>query len=185
MTIVPYQIERAQDSEPLVLSRLYKSKLHSVLRGKKRTRRSQGSSLAEFAPALFLLFFFALFPAIDLIGIGLSYLSCISLNDLQLREACKVPRTQAIDPNGVVALTVPTNWKQSLAGGIGSLVEQPTTQVTYEPFKGVVYVTVSTTFVIHPTLTIPMFPGVPGLGAPYSTTITHSRVLENARFAVE
>lgn len=148
-------------------------------------RSERGAAIAEFAPALFVLFFFALFPSIDLIGIGLSYVSCISLNDLQLREACRVPRSQAIDPNGTVQLTVPTNWKASLAGGLGGLIEPPLTQVTYEPCKGVIYVTVSTTCVIHPTLTIPVFPGVPGLGAPFTTTISHSRVLENASFAVQ
>jgi len=139
--------------------------------------------MAEFAPALFLLFFCAMFPAIDFIGIGLSYSACMSLTDLQLREAVKVPRSEAMSPSGGVQTIIPNNWKATVMGGMSSLIDIPQTQVTYTPGVGNVYVTVSTTFNIHPVVAIPIFPQVPGLDAPIVTTISHTRVLENPAFA--
>ncbi len=146
--------------------------------GGQRRRGVRGSSLAEFAPALFILFFFALFPAIDLASVGVSYCACISLVDLQLREAAKVPRSQAIDPNGAVQSSIPNSWRPTIMGGAAN-VDIPITQVEYNPGIGNVYVTVTTTFNIHPMLTVPFFPKVPGLGAPFVTTISKSRIMEN------
>ena len=137
------------------------------------------------APALFLLLFFALFPSIDLIGMGLSYCSCVSLNDLQLREACKLPKSLATDPKGPIYVTVPNNWRSTLVGGIGSTIQDPITDVSYDPGKGAIYVIVSTSVVVKPCFMIPFLPGVPGLGAPFTCNITHSRVLENPVFAAE
>jgi hypothetical protein len=140
--------------------------------------------LAEFAPALFILFFFALFPAIDLASVGFSYCACISLVDLQLREAAKIPRSQAIDPNGSVQSTIVNSWRQSLMAGAAN-VDAPVAQVEYNSGIGNVYVTVTDTFNIHPMLTVPFFPKVPGLGAPFVTTISKSRILENPAYAAQ
>jgi hypothetical protein len=147
-------------------------------------REPRGSTLAEFAPALFILFFFALFPTIDLIGVGLSYCACMSLNDLQLREATRIPQSLATKPDGDVMLNIPNNWRPTVLGGAAGVMEMPLTLVTYTPGKGAIFVSVATTFTIHPMLTIPFFPGVPCLGAPLVTTITHTRMLENPSFAV-
>ncbi len=148
------------------------------------SRRKTGSAITEFGPALFILLFCAFFPSVDLIGVGLSYLACTSLNDLQLREAVRIPKSQCIDPRGPVQLLIPTNWQPTVMGGLGRTIDPPVTEVSYAPGK-VVYVTVSTTFTIHPLLTIPFFPKVPGLGAPFETTISRSRVLENPAFAIQ
>lgn len=150
-----------------------------------RKRQTDGSSIAEFGPALFILMFFALFPAIDLIGIGMSYLSCVALNDLQVREAAKVPKSQATDPKGAVLLGIPESWRPTVLGGLGRTIDPPLTEVTYIKGKTLFYVNVATTCTVHPMLTIPFFPKVPGLGAPFVTTINHSRLLENPVFAFQ
>ena len=141
--------------------------------------------MAEFAPALFILFFCALFPAIDLIGVALSYFSCSSLNDLQLREAVREPKSQVIDPKGTVQLTIPLNWRNTLLGGLGATIEDPQTQVDYIVGKYGINVTLSTTFTIHPLFPIPFFAKVPALGAPVTTTISHTRMLENPSFSIQ
>lgn len=147
-------------------------------------RGERGSSLAEFAPALFILFFFALFPAIDLAGVGFSYCACISLIDLQLREAAKVPRSQALDPNGYVQSGVVNSWRTTIMAGAAN-IDQPVTQVEYNQGIGNVYVTVTTTFNIHPLLQVPFFAKIPGIGAPFVTTISKQRILENPAYASE
>jgi len=153
--------------------------------GVRRRRSRTGAAIAEFGPALFILFFFALFPAVDLIGVGLSYCSCMSLVDLQLREACKIPRTQALDPKGSVQMGIPNAWRPTVMGGASSVGDYPVTQVEYNPSMGNIYVTVTTTFYIHPLLQIPFFPNVPAIGAPFVTTIAKSRILENPAFAAQ
>ena len=160
-------------------------KLAQKGRLRKGFRTEKGSSIAEFGPALFLLFFFALFPAIDLIGIGMSYLSCVALNDLQVREAVRVPKSQAIDPKGTVQLAIPEKWRPTVLGGLGGTIEPPTTEVSYIKGKRVMYVNVATTCTMNPILTIPFFVRVPGLGAPFVTTINHSRVIENPMFYMQ
>jgi hypothetical protein len=156
----------------------------SLTRAGGGTRGDRGAALAEFAPALFILFFFALFPAVDLAGVGFSYCACISLVDLQLREAAKVPRSQAIDPNGYVQSTVVNQWRTTLMAGAAN-VDQPVTQIEYNPGIGNIYVTVTTTFNIHPLLQVPFFAKVPGIGAPFVTTISKQRILENPAYASE
>ena len=142
-------------------------------------RSVRGSALTEFGPALFFLLIFAFFPVLDLIFIGVSYCSCMSLNNLQLREAAKVGRTEATSPTGSVQQGIPNSWRMTHLGNLASIADNPQTDVTYSAGIGSMYVTVSTTVSISPLLTIPFFPGVPGLGAPLVCTITRSRMLEN------
>jgi len=54
-------------------------------------RNVDGSMLAELGPALFIILFFGVFVVVDLISLGIAYSSCQTLNDLQLREAAKLP----------------------------------------------------------------------------------------------
>jgi hypothetical protein len=149
------------------------------------SRCCRGSTLAEVGPALFLLFFFALFPAIDLLGMGISYCSCLSLNDLQLREACRLPKSMAVDPRGQVMLGIPNNWKATVIGGFGATMSDPITDITYVVGKGAIYVNVSTTVTSHPMFQIPFMPGVPGLGDSFSCNISNNRVLENPMYAAQ
>lgn len=57
------------------------------LRVLKSTRLPVGSQIAEFAPALFILFFVVLLPLILLVRIGAIYLSCSTLHYAELQEA--------------------------------------------------------------------------------------------------
>jgi len=129
-------------------------------------------------PALFLILFFGVFLAVDLIGLGFNYCSCLTLNDLQLREAAKVPMAVAQDPKGPIRLGVPNSWRSTVMGGLSGVREHPETCVSYSKKNGMAYVTVATCVQVHPPLTIPLFPGVPGLGAPVLFTITNSRLME-------
>lgn len=120
---------------------------------------------------------------LDLIFDGLSYCSCVTLNDLQVREAAKVPKSVATDPNGSVQNTVVSAWSNSALAMLAPLTQPVQTQVSYDLGKGAVYVIVSTTVSVRPLLTIPFFAQVPGLSAPMAFTITHNRVLEDPSYA--
>lgn len=163
---------------------LTKLKLTDPIDGARRKLRRRGSSLAEFGPALFFLFLFAVFPVLDIIGLSFGYLSSVSLNDLQLRQAAKVPKSQAQDPNGSVCLAIPETYVKTVAGGLASISQLPVTEVSYDVDPSSVYVVVTTHVTVRPFLTIPFFPMVPGIGAPATYTITSSRLLENPRYAV-
>lgn len=146
--------------------------------GRKR-RNSTGAAISEFGPALFLMLFFAVFPVLDMIVCGYNYMSCVALNDLQLREAAKLPRSQAQAANGPVRLAIPQKWQNTIIGGFSGTTELPETSVNYQVKHGICFVTVSTTFIINPFLNIPFFYGVPGVGAPLTTTVTNKRVMES------
>jgi len=146
-------------------------------RGAKK-RGSLGAAISEFGPALFLMFFFAIFPVLDMIVAGYNYCSCVALNDLQLREASKLPRSQADAANGPVKLIIPQRWASSIIGGFSGTSQLPETVVSYSAKHGTCYVTVSTTCEINPFLKIPFFFGVPGIGAPLITKISNKRVME-------
>jgi hypothetical protein len=151
----------------------------------RRSRNPRGSALSEFGPALFFLFIFAVFPVMDIIGLCFGYLSCASMNDLQLREAAKVPKSVATLQTGSVQQAIPQKYMATVMGAFSGLTDLPQTSVSYTPGQTAVYVQVSTTVTVRPFLTIPFFGMVPGLGEPATFTISNSRILENPRFAVE
>lgn len=146
-----------------------------------RQRPSRGTALSEAGPALFLLLIFAVFPALDLITLGISYYACSTLNDLQLREAAKAHRSEAQNPNGAVMLGIPNNWRASSLGGLSRVVDTPQTEISYNTAGTGIYVNIATTVQVQPLLTIPFFPKVPGLGAPVTFRISRSRVVESAQ----
>jgi len=139
--------------------------------------------MSEFGPALFFIFIFAVFPVVDIIALSFGYCSCTSLNDIQLREAAKIPKSLATSEKGPVILTIPQKWMETVLGGVSGLAEQPVTKVDYDGSTGNMYVIVSTTVKVRPFLTI--FYKVPGLGEPASFTVSNSRVLENPMYAVQ
>ena len=150
-----------------------------------RNPRQRGSSIAEFGPALFFIFIFAVFPVIDIIALSFNYTACASLNDIQLREAVKLPKSIATNPHGPVLGTIPDKWMATVLGGAAGLVERPLTNVDYDPSSGNMYVQVSTTVTVRPFLNIPFFFKVPGLGAPATFTVSSSRLIENPIFAAQ
>lgn len=145
------------------------------------SRRRRGSALSEAGPAMFLLFVFGIFPVIDLIYFGVSYYSVVTLNDLQLREASKIAKSEAISPKGPVIQTVPFNWMNSTLGGLAKLSAPPATNISYAMGDGNsnVYVTVDTQVSIEPLLKIPFFTKIPGLGEPLQVKIGRTKMLEN------
>jgi hypothetical protein len=150
---------------------------------RKSFRRSRGATLSEFGPALFLIFFFAIFPVLDMIALGFAYISTLSLNDLQLREAVRVPRSQAIDPNGPVMSGVTKKYLSTVMGGLIGSVKPPLTSVDYVPSDVGINVVVTTTSEVNPFLAIPFFPNVPGLSSPATFSVQASRLIESPSYA--
>jgi len=121
----------------------------------------------------------------DIIGLCFGYLSCATMNDLQLREAAKVPKSEATAQGGAVQQAIPQKYMTTVMGAFSGLTGLPVTQVGYKASTSAIYVTVSTTVTVRPFLTIPFFVKVPGLGEPASFTISNSRILENPRYALQ
>jgi hypothetical protein len=152
---------------------------------RKNARNSKGSSIAEFGPALGLLFIGIFFPLLDLMSIGLIYGSGFILNNTQARQCAIVPKSEAEDPAGIIQAGIPQTWRR---GGLGLFVQMEggvLTSVTYTngtlEASGVQdkNITVSTTFTAKPFLSVPLLPGIPGITAPMTFTFNSQRVLEN------
>jgi len=151
----------------------------------KHSGRSRGSALSEFGPALFFLFIFAVFPVLDMIALCFGYISCATMNDLQLREAAKVPKSQATLQSGSVQQGIPQQYMNTIMGAFSGLTALPVTQVGYVNTNSSVFVSVSTTVTVRPFLTIPFFTMIPGLGEPATFTVSGNRILENPRYSVQ
>jgi hypothetical protein len=121
----------------------------------------------------------------DIIGLCFGYLSCVTMNDLQLREAAKEPKSMATMQCGTVLQIIPQKYMSTVMGAFSGLTDIPTTIVSYTPGTTAVYVQVSTTVTVRPFLTIPFFVKIPGLGEPATFTISNSRILENPRYAIQ
>jgi|GEM_PF-385380 len=174
--------EKGGRSSPRAIHRSGSRRGNNSRNGRKNNK---GSALSEFGPALFFLFIFAVFPVMDIIGLCFGYLSCVTMNDLQLREAAKVPKSQATCQSGAVQQAIPQKYMATVMGAFSGLTALPATQVDYKASTSAIYVTVSTTVTVRPFLTIPFFVKVPGLGEPATFTISNSRILENPRFAMQ
>ncbi len=147
----------------------------------KHKRNQAGSAISEFGPALFIFLVFMFFPVIDVISMGYAYSSICTLNDLQLREAAREPKTQVMAIDGQIQEQIPQQWR---ASGISFLVAPQSTiqtTVSYRPGIGAVYVTLGTTAVFRPLMQIPFLNGIPGLGSPLTLTISGTRPLEDPR----
>lgn len=156
---------------------------------KFQTRKAKGGTMAETAPALLILFMFLLFPLVDVMTMGVDYVSCHTLNNLQLREAANLPKAQAQDAGGFVKKNIPDQWKHSGMGAFVNVVGTPATNVSYLDGETDTtgtqdkYVVVTTTMTAHPFLTLPFYFPVPGMSAPMTFTISTRRLLENPHFA--
>src|SRR5215475_5895193 len=98
-----------------------------AIRGKsKRIGRSKnGSTIAEFGPALSLLLITFSFPLINLMSLAVTAGSGFTLNHLQAQQAAysKYSEAQAkVD-------AVKANWKQMGLGAFCNLASDPTTKV--------------------------------------------------------
>ncbi len=148
-------------------------------------RNATGSVIAETGPAFFILFLLLVFPLLDLIAMPMTYCSCATLNDLQLREAANLPRSQTLDASGPVRKDIPAAWKTAGIGQFVGLTEDPKTDVSYKDGQSDTngiqdkFVIVTTTVSTRPLLTMPFFLPVPGMTMPMTVTITTRRLLEN------
>lgn len=148
-----------------------------------KMRRRRGAMLAELGPALLILFFFLFFPLVDLLGLGISYCSCLSLNDLQVREAAFESSELAQNATGAVKREIPANWVKSGLGQFVNLESSPLTTVSYRKAGTVenseVYVKVTTETKVRPFLNIPFLPGIPGLSQGLTFVVGSERLVEN------
>lgn len=148
-------------------------------------RNSNGSAMLEAGPALLILFIFMLYPLINLLGLGFSYYSVYTLNDLQTREASLLRRSEAMNQGGVILKQIPDSWKLQGLGRFANVVNGPDTVITYTDGtpdnNGVLdkAVHISTSVTCRPCISVPWFAMIPGLGAPVTFSMTSSRVLEN------
>jgi hypothetical protein len=161
-----------------------------------KSRKSRGSSLVEFAPALYILLLVIFFPMLDLLGIVLSYADCQYLHFTLVRQAglenilsmntattpaqLQVSYAFATDPNGVFRSLV-VNWYN----GIGHYTTRSLADITVTPSVDLTqgtpilkYVTITTTVVCNPLLPIPFPYSVPGFNAPETFTLTGSSIIE-------
>jgi|SRR5271168_4025548 len=152
-------------------------------------RNKQGVAIAELGPALFLLLIMGIFPMLDLIFAGSAYTACLVLNDLQLREAARLPASQV--ENAMILIA--HNWQISGIGQYAGILGDPQTQYSYSivPIPNSsgrqteTYITITTNVTLRPFLPIPFFNSVPALGAPVNYSISGRRLLEMAILANE
>ena len=112
---------------------------------------------------------------------GFAYSSATTLNDLQLREAARQPKTQVMAMDGLVQEKIPEQWKASTLSFLVVPQSNIQTAVSYRAGVGAVYITLGTTVSFRPLLPIPFLNGIPGLGSPLTLTINGTRPLEDPR----
>lgn len=144
-------------------------------------RSKRGGTIADFAPAMFILFVIITFPLIDLLCVALVYNAASILNTNQAREAALEPFSEARDnPAGMVQKTLVDNWKNNGIGKFCKIQGDPQTTVRYKTGSaGDKLVEVTTAVVVSPLVPVPFFVGVPGLNAPVPLQFTTQRVVEN------
>jgi hypothetical protein len=159
-----------------------------------QARRKRGT-LAEFAPALYVLLIVIFFPMLDIVGILLSYADCQYLNFILTRQAglenilslnnatppaLQVSYAFVTDPNGVFR-TLINNWYNGIGHyttrSLGDINVSANVDLTQGTAK-LKYVTVVTTIVCNPLLPIPFPYAIPGFNAPETFTISGTSVIE-------
>lgn len=140
------------------------------------TRTQRGSTLAEFGPALCILFMCLFFPLLDMVILGLQYCACAQLVSLQAQKAAQVTKAETVGSIGNLA----SAWLKTGLGNFVRLEQPPISEVFYQKIDArEENVTVKTSFVVPPFLLIPICPGVPGLGAPATFSISTQRLMED------
>jgi hypothetical protein len=154
----------------------------------KKNRNERGTAIAELPGALLILFIMIVFPLIAMMSLGFSYGCCATLNNLQLREAVLVAKSEATSNSGTVKSEIVKAWQDSGLGKFVNLDEDPTTDVTYhdgslDPINQVTdhIVVVTTSCKLKPFLpqTAAILPQIPALNSPVSFVFITERPLEN------
>lgn len=146
-----------------------------------KTRRSaRGSALAEFAPAVCILFLFILFPLINLACLTLSFGGCWYLNYLQTREASVTVHVRggAITNQKQVDDALAGVREQWLAIGLAQFAHAAPGNTTVD-FESTGFVTVKTNITVQPFVTIPLPVSAPGLNAPITFSLASQRPVED------
>ena len=174
-------------------------------RAAKKQRPSTGSAIAEFGPALFVIFILLVFPLIDLIGLTATYADCLYLNALLLRQA-STEKVVVMDPSQtppVVSLNqnaadiqklqtdltlVVTQWSNGF-GKFASTGANPTFTTSVNLSEGTVpqsvssppteYIHVLLTCQCNPVVSVPLPLSVPGLNAPITFSFNERSMLES------
>jgi hypothetical protein len=136
-----------------------------------------------------------LLPAIDLIFVGIDYAATYTLNELQLREAQKSKKSQAMRMDGPVIEQIPIQWRASMLGSLAPSEPGINTNIDYKPVPwqpvgtnqtlNFWFVSVSTTVKFRPFIIVPFMKGVPGLGDSMTIVVAGRRPVENNRFLNE
>lgn len=160
-------------------------------------RYCRGGTLAEFGPALFVLFMVFFFPFLNLLMLGLSYADCLYLDFLLIRQAAlenvlfldnstnppslKPDLTFSTDANGSMNKII-NAWRTNGLGQFASTGSVPR-QVCYvdlsEGTAKLKYVHLDLQVDVRPFLQIPFPIKVPGLNNPVTFYFSGRAVIEN------
>jgi hypothetical protein len=162
----------------------------------KRMRSRRGSSIAEFAPAMYFLLLVALFPMIDLIGMMLSYGDCQYLHFTLVRQAglekcltldtttkppsLKPDYTFVTDPSGAFQGLI-TSWYNGIGHFTTRSLADINVAANIDVTQGtptVKYVNVTTTVVCNPVVPIPFPYDLPGFNKPVTFSVSGNSVIE-------
>lgn len=162
---------------------------------KRRSRR--GSSIAEFAPALYFLLIVAFFPMVDLIGLLLSYADCQYLHFTLVRQAALENVLTLNTATSPASLNVDTSFVTNPSGtfqglitgwynGIGHFTTRSLNDISVQASVDLTvgsptlkFVQVVTTVVCNPVVPIPFPIGLPGFNQPATFTMSGKSVIEN------
>ena len=164
----------------------------------KNSQRKKTGSIAEFGPALFVLLVLIFFPMIDLIQMGVAYMSCNFMNEQQLNHlSTNLQVVTNTSSSGFPAFsaysigiavndlnTFRTFLNHSAFARLANIVPLGSISATniigpvYRPTENTYYVQFSTVITSNPFLFIPFFHGMPGIGAPVTYTIAGERPVE-------
>ncbi len=149
-------------------------------------RNRRGSTLAEFAPAIFILLLVIFFPVLDLISICFDYGIVMLLNSNQTHEASLLASDKAQDVNGPIKKGIPDQWLKMGLGKFVKVLGFPSTNVSYRNGQdngdstSEKTVIVSTTVVCDPFVFIPIpIAKIPGLNSPLTLNAASERPMED------
>lgn len=149
-------------------------------------RNRRASTLAEFAPAIFVLLLVIFFPVLDLISICFNYGIVMVLNSTQTNEASLLSSDKALAPNGPIKKAIPDEWLKMGLGKFVKVVGYPETDVSYRNGQDngdsttEKLVVVSTTVRCLPFVFIPIpIAKIPGLNSPVSLNAKSERPMED------
>ena len=164
---------------------------------KNRIRAANGSAIAEFGPAMYILIMVFFFPFLDLIGTAAEYADCLYLNSVLVRQASlehllvmdtsTSPAQLRTDLSASTTASGSLNQiiNQWMSGGLGQFASSgtpPVQTITVDLTEGTArckYVHLVLDVECKPFLNVPFFMSVPGLNAPVTFEFHTRSVIEN------